>query len=145
MSAILLLMSDNWKCDRMQINLINEPIPYSVSQKSLTLSNICSISKDNESKTCSLSNGEVSADELATGELPILLYATSFKSISFSSFLACFRSTRQTMTNHKGRSWTLKIWMHWMKLLTYHPNSAHSWRFALFTRISYIFTIFRRL
>lgn len=58
-----------------------------------TLPNICSISIDSESKTCSLSNGDVSADVLDTDELPILLYATNFKSISFSNFRACFRRT----------------------------------------------------
>lgn len=59
-----------------------------------TFPNICSISIDNESKTCSLSNGDVSTDVLDTDELPILLYATNFKSISFSNFRACFRRTK---------------------------------------------------
>lgn len=58
-----------------------------------TLSSICSISMDSESKTCSLSNGAVSADVLGIVDVPILLYATSFISISFSNLRACFRKT----------------------------------------------------
>lgn len=77
MSAMLLLMSDNWKSNQKQRKyriMINERISLSMHrQPPLTLSSICSISKDSESKTCSFSNGEESADELATGELPILL------------------------------------------------------------------------
>lgn len=58
-----------------------------------TFSSICSISIDSESKTCSLRSGVVSADVLGIADVPILLYATSFISISFSSLRACFRRT----------------------------------------------------
>lgn len=60
-----------------------------------SLSNIWAISSESESKTCSPRRGDVSA-ELWPAELdepaPILLNATSFKSISFSRCLACLRS-----------------------------------------------------
>lgn len=60
-----------------------------------TFSSICSISMDSESNTCSFSSGAVSADVLGIVDVPILLYATSFISISFSNLRACFRKTSQ--------------------------------------------------
>lgn len=77
-----------------------------------TLSSICSISMESESKTCSLSNGAVSADVLGIVDVPILLYATNFISISFSNFRACFRSTKKINEKYTFQ-WVIK------------PNSMH--------------------
>lgn len=59
-------------------------------------SNICSISIERESNTCSPKSGDVSALVLADVVPPelTLLYATNFKSISFSKSLACFLKSK---------------------------------------------------
>lgn len=62
----------------------------------LTFSSICSISIDNESNTCSFRSGAVSADVLGIVDVPILLYATNFISMSFSNFRACLRRTKKS-------------------------------------------------
>lgn len=60
-----------------------------------TFSNICSISMESESNTCSFNSGAVSADVLGIVDVPILLYATSFISMSFSNLRACFLRTAE--------------------------------------------------
>lgn len=89
--------------------------------KALTLSSICSISIDNESKTCSPSSGAVSTDVVGTGELPTLLYATSLMSISFSNLRACLRKTKNK-TKTQSISHTMKIDRIRYLVSIYRPN-----------------------
>lgn len=58
---------------------------------------------DSESNTCSFKSGAVSADVLGIVDVPILLYATSFISISFSNLRACFRKTLRHRNQKKIR------------------------------------------
>lgn len=69
--------------------------------RATTFSSICSISMDSESNTCSFKSGAVSADVLGIVDVPILLYATSFMSISFSNLRACFRRTLSSQHQQK--------------------------------------------